>query len=79
MTPPTLPQSRQGRVRHRRLDVASRQLGSRSVSALVNVYALIRQMRILSGLVVVERAEAVVRAIVETFFARTRRFSNSAS
>jgi hypothetical protein len=39
------------------------------ISALVNVYALIGQMRILSSLAVVDRAEAVVRTIVKTFFA----------
>jgi hypothetical protein len=37
------------------------------ISALVSVYALIGEMRIVSTLAVVERAEAVVRTIVETF------------
>jgi hypothetical protein len=44
------------------------------ISALVNVYALIGQMRILSSLAVVERAEAVVRTIVQTFFAPNKTF-----
>jgi hypothetical protein len=44
------------------------------ISALVNVYALIGQMRILSSLAVVERAEAVVRTIVEAFFAPNKTF-----
>jgi len=39
------------------------------VSALVSVYALINRMRVLSRSDVVEKAEAVVRTIVETYFA----------
>jgi hypothetical protein len=44
------------------------------ISALVSVYALIGQMRVLSSLAVVERAEAVVGKIVETFFAPNTTF-----
>jgi hypothetical protein len=44
------------------------------ISALVSAYALIGQMRVLSSLAVVEKAEAVVRAIVETFFAPNKTF-----
>jgi hypothetical protein len=44
------------------------------ISALVSIYALIGQMRIVSNLAVVEKAEAVVRAIVETYFAPNRSF-----
>ena len=39
------------------------------VSALVSVYALINRMLVLSRSDVVENAEAVVRTIVETYFA----------
>src|SRR6266581_4068589 len=39
------------------------------VSALVSVYVLINRMRVLSRSDVVEKAEAVVRTIVETYFA----------
>jgi hypothetical protein len=38
------------------------------VSALVSVYALISRMRVLSSPAVVEKAEAVVRMIVDTYF-----------
>jgi hypothetical protein len=44
------------------------------VSALVNVYSLIGQMRILSCLAVVGRAEVVARTIVDTFFAPNKTF-----
>jgi len=44
------------------------------ISALVNVYALIGRMRLLSSLAVVEKAEAVVRTIVETFFTPNKTF-----
>ena len=44
------------------------------ISSLVNVYALIGQMRILSSNAVIERAEVVVRTIVETFFAPNKTF-----
>jgi hypothetical protein len=39
------------------------------VSALVRAYALISRMRVLSSPAVVEKAEAVVRMIVDTYFA----------
>jgi hypothetical protein len=38
------------------------------VSALVSVYALISRMRVVSSSAVIERAEAVVRMIVDTYF-----------
>jgi hypothetical protein len=44
------------------------------VSALVSVYALISQMRILSSSAVIKKAEAVVRMIVETYFAPNKTF-----
>ena len=44
------------------------------VAALVSVYALISQMRVLSSAAVVEAAEAVVRMIVETYFAPNKTF-----
>jgi hypothetical protein len=44
------------------------------IAALVSVYALISQMRVLSGAAVVEAAEAVVRMIVETYFAPNKTF-----
>jgi hypothetical protein len=44
------------------------------VSALVSVYALISRMRVLSSSAVVERAEAVVGMIVETYFAPNKTF-----
>jgi len=44
------------------------------ISALVSVYALIDQMRILSSSAVVEKAETVVRAIVDTYFAPNKTF-----
>jgi hypothetical protein len=44
------------------------------VAALVSVYALISQMRVLSSSAVVEAAEAVVRMIVETYFAPNKTF-----
>ena len=44
------------------------------VSALVSVYALINRMRVLSRSDVVESAEAVVRTIVETYFAPNKAF-----
>jgi hypothetical protein len=39
------------------------------VSALVSVYALISRMRVLSSPAVIERAEAVVRMIIDAYFA----------
>jgi hypothetical protein len=44
------------------------------VSALVSVYALINRMRVLSRSDVVEKAEAVVRTIVDTYFALNKTF-----
>jgi hypothetical protein len=44
------------------------------ISALVNVYSLIGQMRIFSSEAVIERAEVVVRTIVDTFFAPNKTF-----
>jgi hypothetical protein len=44
------------------------------VSALVSVYALISRMRVLSTLPVIENAEAVIRMIVDTYFAPNKTF-----
>jgi len=44
------------------------------VSALVGVYALISRMRVLSSPAVIEKAEAVVRMIVDTYFAPNKTF-----
>jgi len=44
------------------------------VSALVNMYALIGRMRILSSDAVIEGAEAVARMIVDTYFAPNKTF-----
>lgn len=44
------------------------------VSALVSVYALIGRMRVLSSSDVIEKAEAVVRTIVNTYFAPNKTF-----
>src|SRR3984893_6953885 len=44
------------------------------VSALVNMYALIGRMRILSSDAVIEGAEAVARMIVDTYFATNKTF-----
>jgi hypothetical protein len=44
------------------------------VSALVSVYALISRMRVVSSSAVVEKAEAVVRVIVDTYFAPNKTF-----
>jgi hypothetical protein len=44
------------------------------IAALVSIYALIAQMRILSSLAVVGKAEEVVRTIVETYFAPNKTF-----
>jgi hypothetical protein len=44
------------------------------VANLVSVYALIGQMRVLSSPAVVEKAEAVVGMIVETYFAPNKTF-----
>jgi hypothetical protein len=39
------------------------------VSALVSVYALISRMRVLSSSAVIDRAEEVVRMVIDTYFA----------
>jgi hypothetical protein len=44
------------------------------VSALVSVYALISQMRVVSNAAVIEKAEAVIRMIVDTYFAPNKTF-----
>jgi hypothetical protein len=44
------------------------------VAALVSVYALISRMRVISSAVIVERAEAVVRMIVDTYFSPNKTF-----
>ena len=44
------------------------------VSALVGVYALISRMRVLSSPAVIEKAEAVVRLIVDTYLAPNKTF-----
>lgn len=44
------------------------------IAALVSIYALIAQMRILSSLAVVGKAEEVVCTIVETYFAPNKTF-----
>jgi hypothetical protein len=45
------------------------------VSALVSVYALISRMRVVSSSPVIERAEAVVELIIDTYFAPNKTFS----
>jgi len=44
------------------------------VSTLVNVYALIGRMRVLSSDAVIEGAEAVARKIIDTYFSPNRTF-----
>ena len=44
------------------------------IAALVSVYALISRMRVVSSPAVVEKAEAVVRVIVDTYFAPNKTF-----
>jgi hypothetical protein len=44
------------------------------ISTLVNVYALIGRMRVLSSDAVIEGAEAVVREIIDTYFSPNRTF-----
>ena len=44
------------------------------IAALVSVYALISRMRIVSSSAVVEKAESVVRVIVDTYFAPNETF-----
>jgi hypothetical protein len=45
------------------------------VSALVSVYALLSRMRVLSSSAVVEKADAVVRMVVETYFEPNKTFT----
>ena len=45
------------------------------VSALVSVYALISRMRVVSSSAVIEKAEAVVHLIIDTYFTPNRTFS----
>jgi hypothetical protein len=45
------------------------------IASLVSVYALINQMRVLSSAAVIAEAEAVVRTIIETYFAPNRTFA----
>jgi hypothetical protein len=44
------------------------------VSALVSVYALVSRMRVLSSSAVVEKAEAVLRMVVDTYFEPNKTF-----
>jgi hypothetical protein len=44
------------------------------ITALVRVYALISRMRVLSSPAVVKKAEAVVRMVVDTYFAPNKTF-----
>jgi hypothetical protein len=44
------------------------------IAALVSVYALISRMRVVSSFAVVEKAEAVVRVIIDTYFAPNKTF-----
>jgi hypothetical protein len=44
------------------------------ISALVSVYALISRMRVLSSSAVLEKAQAVVQMIVETYFSPNKTF-----
>src|SRR5262249_14066753 len=45
------------------------------VSAVVSVYALIGRMRVASSSAVIERAEAVVHMILDTYFTPNKTFS----
>jgi hypothetical protein len=44
------------------------------IAALVSVYALIGRMRVVSSPAVIEKAEAVVRTIIDTYFALNKTF-----
>jgi hypothetical protein len=44
------------------------------ISALVSVYALVSRMRVLSSSAVVEKAEAVLRMVVDTYFEPNKTF-----
>ena len=45
------------------------------VSTLVGIYALISRMRVVSSSAVIEKAEAVVHLIIDTYFAPNKNFS----
>ena len=45
------------------------------VSALVSVYALVNRMRVVSSSAVIEKADAVVLLIVDTYFTPNKTFS----
>jgi len=45
------------------------------LSALVSVYALISRMRVVSSPAVIEKAEAVVHLIIDTYFTPNKTFS----
>jgi hypothetical protein len=45
------------------------------VSALVSVYALISRMRVVSSSAVIEKADAVVHLIIDTYFTPNKTFS----
>jgi hypothetical protein len=45
------------------------------VSALVSVYALISRMRVVSSSAVIEKAEAVLHLIINTYFTPNKTFS----
>ena len=45
------------------------------VSALVGVYALISRMRVVSTSAVIEKAEAVVHLVIDTYFTPNKTFS----
>src|SRR5215813_4110199 len=45
------------------------------VSALVGVYALISRMRVVSSSAVIEKAEAVIHLIIDTYFTPNKTFS----
>ena len=47
------------------------------ISALVSVYALVGNMRNYSSLAVISKAEAVVRIIIDTYFAPNKTFPSS--
>src|SRR5215470_3920132 len=46
------------------------------VSALVSVYALVNRMRVVSSSAVIEKADAVVLLIVDTYFTPNKTFSD---
>jgi hypothetical protein len=46
------------------------------VSALVSIYALISRMRVASSSAVIEKAEAVVHLIIDTYFTPNKTFSD---